>query len=98
MYRNTVYSDDKIVNLDEYKKSSIHQKRQQEQLYKKNKNNKKNKNKKYNSSKELKFNIITFVVILSLISILCLGLAYYFNNKNYSYKAEPIENGYLVKH
>jgi ABC-type Na+ efflux pump permease subunit len=89
MYRNAVYLDEKIVDLDEYKKSPLHQKRQQDPTFKKFDKKKKNdkgkdkkdnqisKNKKFNESKKQNFNIVIFAVIFVLFCLLSLAIAYF---------------------
>ena len=85
MSGNTVYSDYKIVDLDEYKKSSIHQKKQQELNVKK--YDKKRKCSKIAPNKNIKLkntksNIGLFIAVIAVVFIICLLIAYFVNSSN----------------
>ena len=108
VYRNTVYSEDNIVNLEEYRNSSLHQKRQQEHLYRsreirkkyKPKNQKKNKLPGYSTNQEYRgysFSVIAFIVAITLVGLLCFGVAYCIKSGNSVTKVNPVESSYIVR-
>jgi len=101
MSGNTVYSDYKIIDLDEYKKSSIHQKKLQELNIKK--HNKKKKTIKVSTNNknirpgEARSNIGIFVAVIAMAFIMCLIIAYFVNSNNSIKKAETSVISYTIK-
>ncbi|MGE5628941.1 MAG: hypothetical protein ACM3X7_12685 [Solirubrobacterales bacterium] len=100
MYRNTVCSDDNIVYLDEYKKSSLHQKRQQEQLYKKHETKKKpvKKNQKLFKSGDYSSKFIAFIIGLTIVGFICFGIAYFLNSNGDTKKTVTSINSMMAKY
>ena len=100
MYRNTVYSDDNIVYLDEYKKSSLHQKRQQEQLCIKHEKKKKTckKNEKLFKSREYSSNLVAFIIGITIVGFICFSIAYCINAGGNTPKTETSVNSMVAKY
>lgn len=98
MYRNTVCSDDNIVYLDEYKKSSLHQKRQQNLTYKNKKHEKKKKSPKLVNNKEPHSKSLSFIVAIALVGVICFAISYCINVGSAYLKTETVLNTIMTKH